>query len=94
MLACATANPETFDGFDPADPEGSIERLVAFNRRSAKTHSGIYRDLAVRKRRTEAAMFDGVDGPLLSRTLALVHEIEEGRRVCEVANLELLARVL
>ena len=79
VLACATANPETFDGFDPTDLEGSIERLVAFNRRSAKTHSGIYRDLAVRKRRTEAAMFDGVDGQLLSRTLALVHEIEEGR---------------
>jgi 2-dehydropantoate 2-reductase len=91
VLASATARPETFDGFDPADLEGSIERLVAFNRRSAKTHSGIYRDLVVRKRRTEAAMFDGVDGPLLSRTLALVHEIEEGRRVCEIANLELLA---
>jgi Asp-tRNA(Asn)/Glu-tRNA(Gln) amidotransferase A subunit family amidase/ketopantoate reductase len=91
VLASATAHPESFDGFDPADLEGSIERLVAFNRRSAKTHSGIYRDLAVRKRRTEAAMFDGVDGPLLSRTLALVREIEEGRRVCEVANLELLA---
>ena len=91
VLACATASPEMFDGFDPADLDGSIERLVAFNRRSAKTHSGIYRDLAVRKRRTEAAMFDAVEGPLLSRTLALVHEIEEGRRICEVANLELLA---
>jgi 2-dehydropantoate 2-reductase len=91
VLARATVSPEPFDGFDPADLESSIERLVAFNRRSAKTHSGIYRDLAVRKRRTEAAMFDGVDGPLLRRTLALVHEIEDGRRVCEVANLELLA---
>ncbi len=91
VLACATARPEAFDGFDPADLDGSLERLVAFNRRSAKTHSGIYRDLAVRKRRAETAMFDAVEGPLLSRTLALVHEIEEGRRVCEVANLELLA---
>ena len=91
VLACATARPEAFDGFDPADLDGSIERLVAFNRRSAKTHSGIYRDLAVRKRRAETAMFDAIEGPLLSRTLALVHEIEEGRRVCEVANLELLA---
>jgi 2-dehydropantoate 2-reductase len=91
VLACATAYPEKFDGFDPADLDGSIERLVAFNRRSAKTHSGIYRDLAIRKRRTETAMFDALEGSLLSRTLALVHEIEEGRRVCEVANLELLA---
>ena len=91
VLACATVRPEAFDGFDPADLDGSIERLVAFNRRSAKTHSGIYRDLAVRKRRAETAMFDVIEGPLLSRTIALVHEIEEGRRVCEVANLELLA---
>ena len=27
--------------------------MVGFNRRSAKSHSGIWRDLAVRKRRTE-----------------------------------------
>ena len=91
VLAAATARPEAFDGFDPSDLEASIERLVEFNRRSAKTHSGIYRDLVVRKRRTETAMFDTIDGPLLSRTLALIHDIEDGRRICEVANLELLA---
>ena len=90
VLAAATARAESFDGFDPADLEDSIERLVEFNRRSAKTHSGIYRDLAVRKRRTETAMFDAIDGPLLTRTLALIHDIEDGRRVCEIANLELL----
>ena len=44
---------EAFDGFDPVDLDGSIDRLVEFNRRSAKTHSGIYRDLAVRHRPTE-----------------------------------------
>ena len=54
----ATAAPEPFDGFDPDDLDGSIDRLVEFNRRSAKTHSGIYRDLAVRKRKTETAMLD------------------------------------
>lgn len=91
VLAAATARPEPFDGFDPSDLEGSIERLVDFNRRSAKTHSGIYRDLVVRRRRTETAMFDAIDGPLLSRMLTLVKEIEEGERVCDVANLELLA---
>lgn len=91
VLAAATARPEPFDGFDPSDLEGSIDRLVEFNRRSAKTHSGIYRDLVVRRRRTETAMFDGIEGPLLSRMLTLVKEIEEGRRACGVANLELLA---
>jgi 2-dehydropantoate 2-reductase len=91
VLAVATAQPEPFDGFDPADLPTSIDRLVEFNRRSAKTHSGIYRDLAVRRRRAESAIFDGIEGPLLSRMLSLVHEIEEGTRVCEVANLDLLA---
>ena len=90
VLAVAEARPEPFDGFDATDLEGSIERLVAFNRRSAKTHSGIYRDLAVRKRRAEPIL-ETLDGPLLRRTLELVREIEEGRRTCEVANIELLA---
>jgi 2-dehydropantoate 2-reductase len=91
VLATATATPEPFDGFDPSDLEGSIERLVEFNRRSAKMHSGIHRDLAVRRRRAETAIFEPAGSPLLSRLLALVHEIEAGRRVCERANLELLA---
>jgi 2-dehydropantoate 2-reductase len=90
VLAMAVARPEPFDGFDATDLEGSIDRLVAFNRRSAKTHSGIYRDLAIRKRRAEPIL-QSLDGPILRRTLELVHEIEEGRRICEVANLELLA---
>ena len=72
--------PEPFDGFDAADLEGSIDRLVEFNRRSAKTH-GIYRDLAVRRRKTEAeALLGELDGPILRRTLGLIREIEDGRR--------------
>lgn len=91
VLAAAPVPVEAFDGFDADDLDGSIERLVEFNRRSAKTHSGIYRDLMVRKRKTEKAILAGLDGPLLRRTLELIEEIEEGRRTCEVANLELLA---
>jgi 2-dehydropantoate 2-reductase len=91
VLAAAPVPIETFDGFDPDDLDGSIDRLVEFNRGSAKTHSGIYRDLMVRKRRTEKAILADLDGPLLRRTLELIGEIEEGRRTCEVANLELLA---
>ena len=89
-LADAQAPPEPFDGFDAEDLEGSIERLVEFNRRSAKTHSGIYRDLAVRRRPVEP-LLDGLGGPLIARTNEVIREIEAGRRVCEVANLELLA---
>lgn len=91
VLAAAPVPIEPFDGFDADDLDASVDRLVEFNRRSAKTHSGIYRDLMVRKRRTEKAMLADIPGPLLRRTLELIEEIEEGRRTCEVANLELLA---
>ena len=91
VLAAAPVPVEPFDGFDADDLDGSIDRLVEFNRRSAKTHSGIYRDLMVRRRPTEKSMLTAIDGPLLQRTLELITEIEEGRRTCEVANLDLLA---
>src|SRR5439155_9413533 len=91
VLSVAPVAPEPFDGFDPDDLDGSVDRLVDFNRRSAKTHSGIYRDLAVRKRKAETAILEDLDGPLLRRTLELIHQIEDGGRRCEVANLELLA---
>ena len=79
VLAAATATPEPFDGFDPADLEGSIDRLVEFNRHSAKTHSGIYRDLAVRHRKTEVdAMLAALDGPLVRRT-GRAHPCDRGR---------------
>ena len=91
VLAAAPVPVEEFDGFSAADLDGSIDRLVEFNRRSAKTHSGIYRDLMVRRRPTEKAILADLEGPLLQRTLELIGEIEAGRRTCEVANLELLA---
>ena len=91
--------PEPFDGFDPAAflpdaPEpaaaASLDRLVAFNRNSAKTHSGVWRDLAVRKRKTEvdaqiAVIAElgreaGVATPLVERLVELVHDVEDGRR--------------
>ena len=90
VLAAAPVAVEPFDGFDADDLDGSVDRLVEFNRRSAKTHSGIYRDLMVRRRPTEKAILADLDGPLLQRTLEVIEEIEAGRRTCEVANLELL----
>lgn len=96
---------EAFDGFDPAAfapgagehaVERSLNDLVAHNRRSAKSHSGIWRDLAVRKRRTEVdaqlgavvayGRQAGVPTPLNDRLIAMVHEIEEGRRQQDTAN--------
>lgn len=91
--------PKGFNGYDPdafrpgARPErvtASFEAMVTHNRGSAKTHSGIWRDLAVRKRKTEvdpqltkpiavgAAL--GHPMPLTRRLVALIEEIETGRR--------------
>lgn len=92
VLAQAPVRPEPFDGFDPGDLEGSIDRLVAFNRASAKTHTGIYRDLMVRRRKTEVDdLLDCLRGPLTGYVGALVKAIERGERTCEVAGLDLLA---
>jgi 2-dehydropantoate 2-reductase len=91
--------PEPFDGFDPAAfhpdaPEDlayeSLDRLVAFNRASAKSHSGVWRDLAVRRRKTEvdaqiAPISElgrevGAATPLTERLVRLIHDVEGGRR--------------
>ncbi|HKJ92567.1 MAG TPA: 2-dehydropantoate 2-reductase [Longimicrobiales bacterium] len=104
---------EPFDGFDPsaflpdAPPEAaeqSLDALVAFNRRSAKTHSGIWRDLSVRKRRTEVdaqigAVVElgrqhGIPVPLNARLVRMIHQIEEGDRALARENLEELATLL
>jgi 2-dehydropantoate 2-reductase len=116
ILAVAEARgvtPEGFDGFDPAAylpqaPRGAAERslddLVAHNRRSAKTHSGIWRDLAVRKRRTEVdaqlgivvtlAAESGVATPLTTRLVALIHDIENGARQQSFDTLDVLAALV
>jgi len=113
MLAVAAARgvtPEAFDGFDPAAylpsaPAGAAERslddLVAHNRRSAKTHSGIWRDLAVRKRPTEVdaqlgivvslSKEAGVPTPLTERLVQLIHDIERGARPQSLETLKVLA---
>lgn len=92
VLAQAPVPVESFDGFDPDDLDGSLDRLAEFNRRSAKSHSGIYRDLMVRRRKTEIDMvLQDVDGPIFRRIAEIIHDIENGRRTCEIANLDELA---
>ena len=92
VLAQAPVRAMPLDGFDPEDLNGSLPRLTLFNRNSAKTHSGIYRDLAVLHRPTEVpAILGGLDGDLIRRVVELVQAIEQGRRPCSRANLDLLA---
>ena len=97
--------PRSFNGFEPryflegdaARMQESLDSLVDFNRQSAKTHSGIWRDLAVRKRKTEVAMFDIIlsegdkakhDMPFTRRWIEMIHEIEAGKREQSRTNLD------
>jgi 2-dehydropantoate 2-reductase len=92
VLAQAPVPVESFDGFEPGDLEGSLDRLAAFNRASAKQYSGIYRDLVVRKRKTEIdAVLNDISGPIFAKVAEMIHDIEAGRRVNERANLDELA---
>nr|WP_221269771.1 2-dehydropantoate 2-reductase [Deinococcus budaensis] len=106
VAAAHGVTPEAFNGFDPAAflpgasddaANRSLDDLVAFNRRSAKTHSGIWRDLAVRKRRTEVdaqlgwvvhfGREHGRPTPLTARLVELIHDLEGGARELGRANL-------
>jgi 2-dehydropantoate 2-reductase len=68
----------------------AIAALADFNSRTAKTHTGVYRDLAVRKRKTEIdhqagivarlGRDAGVDTPALRLLVSLIHDIEDGKR--------------
>ncbi|MGY9046431.1 hypothetical protein P775_06570 [Puniceibacterium antarcticum] len=98
LAAAEGVSPLGFNGFDPAaflagDKAGmdaSLAQMVAHNSKTAKTHSGIWRDLAVRKRKTEVdaqmgvmleiAQPHGLPMPTLARMVALIHQIEDGSR--------------
>ena len=101
---------KVLDGLDPAafGPAGSdaaarasIDALNALNRQGTKTHSGFWRDIAVRKRRTEAraqlepvldaGRAHGIACPALQRLVAMIGEIEDGRRAQADDNLLALA---
>ena len=94
-----------FNGFEPkvfqADEADaiheSLDTLVEFNKLSAKTHSGIWRDLAVRKRETEVVMYEpllaqaeaiGLDMPLTRGWIRMIREIEAGAREQRLTNLD------
>ena len=101
---------ESFDGFDPdafrpgasaAATERSFEGMIEHNRHSAKTHSGIWRDIAVRKRPTEVAAqlgpviaagaAKGVAMPIARELVRLIGEIDAGKRRQGLGNLRILS---
>jgi 2-dehydropantoate 2-reductase len=104
------ANLRGFNGFDPqafapgaseAAARASVEAMVAFNAGSAKTHSGVWRDLAIRKRQTEVdsqiapistiGAKHGIACPATDRLVRMIHEIEAGTRPMVDDNLLELA---
>ena len=98
LAAAEGVRPIGFNGFDPEafrcrDADGmrtAMDTMIAHNRKTAKTHSGIYRDLAVRKRKTEVdaqmgimlrlAAGHGLELPVVARMIDLIHDIEQGKR--------------
>jgi 2-dehydropantoate 2-reductase len=93
---------EPFDEYDPADYRAAARGdtaararamgiVAAHYRAHTKTKTGIWRDLAVRKRQTEVgallgatvttAAGLGLAMPLTERLLALIGDLESGRRV-------------
>jgi 2-dehydropantoate 2-reductase len=102
---------EPFDSVDPAlyyppenrQPEAlsrSLDDLVARRRRDGKSKSGIWRDLAVRRRKTEVdqqialaaeiGMAHGLSMPLTRALVRMIHELENGTRAMSWQNLDQL----
>ncbi|HEX3702005.1 MAG TPA: 2-dehydropantoate 2-reductase [Vicinamibacterales bacterium] len=100
VMAVADAQGVTVMGFNGYDPaafgvdgtsraiDASFDAMVAFNRRSAKTHTGVWRDIAIHHRQTECeaqfgpikalARRHAVGVPHLERLVALMREVESG----------------
>jgi 2-dehydropantoate 2-reductase len=101
--------PMAFPGFDPIafmddSPESEARECIAIlsqrRRNGAKQHSGFWRDLAVRKRRTEIDPLMGVVAelgkqagaktPAIEILISLVHDVEDGRRALSLDTFNVL----
>ena len=102
---------EAFDEYDPrlyraalggddVALDAAMAAVAQHYRTRTKTKTGIWRDLAVRKRKTEVdGLFGpalekaaqlGVPLPLTRRMIELIHDLEEGRRAMGWENLDAL----
>ncbi len=98
--------PVGFDGFDPAAFSGeagtpqaavALANMADHYRWSSKQRSGVWRDLAVRKRKTEVdtqiaeivrvAQAQGLQAPVTQILIRLIQEVEQGTRTIDRANL-------
>jgi len=104
-----------FDEYDPADYRAAargdtaararaMASIATHYRAATKTKTGIWRDLAVRKRKTEVgallgatvakAKGYGLAMPLTERLIAMIADLEHGRRQMSWANLDELVRAV
>jgi len=100
---------DPFDEFDPAWYRAALHgdetalrhamaTAAAHYRGNTKTKTGVWRDLAVRRRKTEVdgllgvlarkGEALGVDTPLTRRLVDIIQDLEEGRRRMDWANLD------
>lgn len=107
-------SPQGFDDWEPsmvyprekrddAALATQLEKLAERMASNKKTKSGVWRDLAVRRRKTEVdfqlnPVADrgrevGVETPLLSTLIQMIHELEDGSRSMSWANLDELNAV-
>jgi len=110
VAAALGIKPRGFNGYEPAAfsagatedaARRSVAAMAAFNRPNPKTHSGIWRDLFVRKRRTEVetqlgpiverGAEHGLACPCLSALIAMIRALEDGRLAMSDDNLLTLA---
>lgn len=112
-LAEGFSLPE-FDDFCPADAyprEGrdlqkmnrQLDIHVKRLRSYTKVHSGFWRDIVVRKRKSEVSVFEnpvvecaekhGIAIPLTRKCFEMFHELEEGTRPFTTENLDLLTEL-
>src|SRR5215510_6573987 len=105
---------QPFDEYDPVDYRAAARGdtaarrramavIAAHYRRHTKTKTGIWRDLAVRRRKTEVGALLGatvakarplgIAMPLTERLIAMIEDLETGRRVMSWANVDELVSV-
>ena len=89
-------------GHDPAAAAAAWEAQIAYWQRGVARRTGVWRDLAVRRRKTEAtpilgALIDAADRagrpvPRVRALLRIIQDLEEGRRPMDWANLTEIER--
>ena len=75
-----------------------MKSIATHYRAATKTKTGIWRDLAVRKRKTEVGALLGatvakgkllgIELPLTSRLIAMIEDLEAGQRAMSWANVD------